>query len=313
MFRIARNNESRRKAEARHRRTSMGKDAKDNPPNIDCQTDDDGSTCSHMPELAEVEYFRKQWNPGLKHAIRDVRLHPNARIFRSCEVEELRSHLTGGELVSSSAAAKQMAFRTHRQGWLGIHLGMSGALSVANADYVSRPADHLVLVQIERTLVFSDFRMFGRVQFSIGKAVPDWWSKIAPAIASKEFSPAAVGAFLKRRTRTSIKAVLLMQERFPGIGNWMADEILWRAAIHPKRIAGSLDAEEVRNLHREIRWVSRRALETIGETMADPPDTWLFPHRWQNGGKCPKSGAVLAREVVGGRTTCWSPARQKLR
>ena len=49
--------------------------------------------------------------------------------------------------------------------------------------------------------------------------------------------------FLKRRAQAPIKAVLLMQERFPGIGNWMADEILWRAAIHPKQAAGSLDAD----------------------------------------------------------------------
>ena len=44
-----------------------------------------------------------------------------------------------------------------------------------------------------------------------------------------------VADFLQRRARAPIKAVLLMQERFPGIGNWMADEILWRAAIHPAR------------------------------------------------------------------------------
>jgi formamidopyrimidine-DNA glycosylase len=103
-----------------------------------------------------------------------------------------------------------------------------------------------------------------------------------------------------------------MQERFPGIGNWMADEILWRAAIHPKRPSGSLTAGEIKTLHRETRWVAEHALKTIGETFKDPPKTWLFPHRWENGGKCPRTGALLVRETIGGRTTCWSPARQKL-
>jgi formamidopyrimidine-DNA glycosylase len=111
-----------------------------------------------------------------------------------------------------------------------------------------------------------------------------------------------------------------MQERFPGIGNWMADEILWRAALHPKRLAGSLSPAEVRTLRRECRHVARLALATIagqGDTL--PPDlnvhipqTWLFWHRWENNGRCPKTHTPLAREVVGGRTTCWSPARQKL-
>jgi formamidopyrimidine-DNA glycosylase len=104
-----------------------------------------------------------------------------------------------------------------------------------------------------------------------------------------------------------------MQERFPGIGNWMADEILWRAAIHPRQPAGSLDAVCTKTLYREIRWVCREALRIIGRKWDDPPDSWLFNHRWQKGGTCPRTGAKLQHAAIGGRTTCWSPARQKLR
>ena len=46
-----------------------------------------------------------------------------------------------------------------------------------------------------------------------------------------------------------VKAVLLMQERFPGIGNWMADEVLWRAAIHPRRAAGTLKRLVLQGAH----------------------------------------------------------------
>ena len=44
----------------------------------------------------------------------------------------------------------------------------------------------------------------------------------------------------------------------------------------------------------------------------DPPKTWLFRHRWKDGGLCPHTGVPLLREEIGGRTTCWSPARQSL-
>ena len=104
-----------------------------------------------------------------------------------------------------------------------------------------------------------------------------------------------------------------MQERFSGIGNWMADEILWRAAIHPKQPAGSLDTAQTKSLYREIRWVCREALRIIGKDFSDPPDSWLFNHRWQKGGTCPRTGAKLQHATIGGRTTCWSPGRQKLR
>jgi formamidopyrimidine-DNA glycosylase len=169
-------------------------------------------------------------------------------------------------------------------------------------------------------LVFTDPRMFGRIAFHSGPVAPAWWTKIAPPILSAAFTTAAVAAFLQRRGRAPIKAVLLMQERFPGIGNWMADEILWRAAIHPKRLAGSLQPAEVRRLWHECRRVCRLALDTIAgrgrhlppNLNVDIPDSWLFNHRWEEGGRCPKTKKPLRRDEVGGRTTCWSPARQKL-
>jgi len=76
----------------------------------------------------------------------------------------------------------------------------------------------------------------------------------------------------------------------------------------------------VKTLWRECRHVSRQALEKIAGRGAEPPpdlnvnipETWLFRHRWQAGGRCPKTGVLLMRAEIGGRTTCWSPARQKM-
>lgn len=269
-----------------------------------------------MPELAEVEFIRKRWNPGLGHPVTRILVHEKAGVFRGTDPALLAKRLRHATLVSSAAAAKQMLFRfTLADGTaadLGVHLGMTGELTAQPAGYTPLKADHLILVQRERALVFSDFRMFGRIQFALGPDLPAWWTAIAPPILSPAFTSAALAAFLARRARAPIKPVLLMQERFPGIGNWMADEILWRAAIHPRQPAGSLTASEQKSLYREIRGVARRALSTIGETLADPPKSWLFPHRWEDGGRCPKTKTPLARADIAGRTACWSPARQKL-
>jgi formamidopyrimidine-DNA glycosylase len=265
-----------------------------------------------MPELAEVEFFRKRWNPGLGEKIRHVALHDKARVFRGIDTAKLAHSLIGTALKSSEAAAKQMLFHFGGDVWLGIHLGMTGELKCAPVPYSPEKHDHLVILTTHHALIFEDPRMFGRVQFSQGKETPKWRSSIAPAILSDEFTVEAVAHFLKRRKKAPIKAVLLMQEQFPGIGNWMADEILWRAEIHPKRAAGSLNEAEVKALHRECRWVAREALRIVGEKFEDLPDSWLFPHRWQKGGTCPKTGAPLMHAEIGGRTTCWSPGRQKL-
>ena len=299
-----------------------------------------------MPELAEVEFYRRQWNPGRGQCILAVETHPRARVFRGAKATALARALRGSTLVSSAAAAKQMIFRfappapvttgfarrsrlspqpttdaaAHPSIWLGIHLGMSGELTARPADHRPGKHDHLVLRTADHTLVFTDPRMFGRVDQHVGPEPPPWWTALAPSLLSPEFTATTVAEFLRRHTRAPLKAVLLMQERFPGVGNWMADEILWRAAIHPRRPAGSLSFAEVRTLWRECRRVARMALDTIaGRTEADTPpdlnvripDTWLFNHRWRDGGRCPRTGCALLREEIGGRTTCWSPARQK--
>jgi len=271
-----------------------------------------------MPELAEVDYFRKQWNPGLGQRIEKALVHPKARIFRGIDAKRFVRALTGATLERSEARGKQMLFVAKERGakteaWLGLHLGMTGKLRVESPGFEPARHDHLVLVQSKRALVFEDPRLFGRVLFAEGAAAPLWWSKLPPDLLSPAFTVQALADFLRRRARAPIKAVLLMQERFPGIGNWMADEILWRAAIHPKQPAGSLDATRIRALYREIRAVCRNALRIIGKDGSDPPDSWLCNHRWQKGGTCPRTGAKLQHATIGGRTTCWSPKRQKLK
>ncbi len=274
-----------------------------------------------MPELAEVEFFRKRWQQvAAGKTIRGVLVHQQAKVFRGMEPAVLSKSLTGTRFVSSAASAKQMLFRFSGGAWLGVHLGMSGELRVEASGYSPQKHDHLVLATSGPVLVFTDPRMFGRIAFHAGPAAPAWWTRIAPPILSPAFTTGAVAAFLQRRGRAPIKAVLLMQERFPGIGNWMADEVLWRAAIHPKRLAGSLQPAEVRRLWRECRHVCRLALDTIAgrgrhlppDLNVHIPDSWLFNHRWEQVGLCPKTKKPLQREEIGGRTTCWSPARQKL-
>lgn len=275
-----------------------------------------------MPELAEVEFYRKRWHLAARgERVVTVHAHDHKKLLRGVDAPALRRALVGARLEDSQAAAKQMLFRFTGPAWLGIHLGMSGELNVAAPDHVPAKHDHLVLFTEKHALVFTDPRMFGRVEFSVNPEPPAWWTRVAPALLSRHFTVAAVATFLQRRRRAPIKAVLLMQEQFPGIGNWMADEILWRAAIHPRRPAGSLKPAEVRTLWRCCRLVARQALDAIAGrgTELPPdlnvgiPDRWLFNHRWRAGGICPKTKQPLAYATIGGRTTCWSPTRQKLK
>ena len=258
-----------------------------------------------MPELAEVEYFRKQWDVGMGDKVLAVQLHGEKRLFRGTDVAALERRLTSQRLRRSTARGKQMLFVFGSDNWLGIHLGMSGKLRVESPTFQAEKHDHLVLRQKKRTLVFSDARQFGRVRFHHGAEAPGWWEAGAPEIHSPQFTKTRMREFVRRHGRAPIKAVLLLQSGFPGIGNWMADEILWRARIAPRRQGGKLDEEQVSALWRSTRFVSRASLLTIGRDNSDPPKGWLLHERWAAGGRCPRDRQMLRRTTVGGRTTAW--------
>jgi formamidopyrimidine-DNA glycosylase len=184
-------------------------------------------------------------------------------------------------------------------------------LHVESGAYEPEKHDHLVLFQRKRALVFTDPRQFGRVLIHRGTEPPQWWSGIGTAVTARAFTVAAMSGFLERHARLPIKAALLLQKGFPGIGNWMADEVLWRAKVAPKRLSSSLLAYETKSLWREMRFVAREAMAKIGKNFGDPPRGWLIHERWKSGGICPKHKTLLKRETVGGRTTAWCPKCQR--
>ena len=263
-----------------------------------------------MPELAEVEYYRKQWECGLGQKILDVKLHPQTRIFRGTDTRLLRRMLSGSALNRSETHGKQMLFRFSNQLWLGLHLGMTGKLRVEKPDYKPNKHDHLVLYQREQALVFADPRQFGRVRFHEGVQAPTWWASLPVQLTSREFTAALMQRFLQRHGRLPVKAALLLQSGFPGIGNWMADEILWRARVNPRTSVRQLQKMQMKILWQNLRFVCREAVRKIADDLSDPPRGWLFHERWRRGGKCPRDGTTLRRETIGGRTTAWCPKCQ---
>jgi formamidopyrimidine-DNA glycosylase len=271
-----------------------------------------------MPELAEVDHSRRQWDPGLDRRVMEIHLpRPEVRIFRGEDPASLRRYLVGKKLVGSEARGKQMLFQFSGGAWLGVHLGMRGELRhermARGGTFLPRKHDYLCLrMSGGSVLAFEDKRVFGRIRFHRDQAPPVWWTSLPPSVHTDEFTLRLMADFLARRSRAPLKAVLLMQECFHGVGNWMADEILWRARLHPAIPSGALAPEEIATLHRTVRWVSRTAMRIISDDWSYPP-SWLFLHRWEPGGSCPRCGADLDRGALGGRTTAWCPACQPCR
>jgi formamidopyrimidine-DNA glycosylase len=264
-----------------------------------------------MPELAEVEWYRKQWNAGRGDTVVAVRLHSGKYVLRGIDERALKTGLTGKTLVRSERHGKQMMFRFSQNRFLGIHLGMTGKTRVESSHFKPGKYDHLVLFQRERALVFSDPRQLGRVRFHPGPDLPVWWKAAPPEISSSDFDRRFFDRFLARHAKAPIKAVLLMQSGFAGIGNWMADEILWRAAVLPSKRTFRLTNRECDMIFRVAKFVVKTSLNTLGKNFSDPPKNWLIHQKWKRKGICPKHRTPLRHATIGGRTTAWCPKCQR--
>lgn len=117
---------------------------------------------------------------------------------------------------------------------------------------------------------------------------------------------------IMRKRHVPVKALILNQAIISGVGNWVADESLYHARLHPEQYSNEFSDEEIKRLHESIRYVCQTAVDLLAESDKFP-DSWLFAHRWGKGkgsGSLP-SGEKLAWITVGGRTSCYCPALQK--
>jgi formamidopyrimidine-DNA glycosylase len=189
---------------------------------------------------------------------------------------------------------------------LGLHFGMSGRLLVDGAAGV----DDLMYASNRNLAAWDRFR----VRFADGG---DLRMRDPRRLGAVELEPregrlgpdarqvtAATLASILSVSNAPLKARLMDQSKLAGVGNLIADEVLWRAALDPRRASSSLEAVEVRRLHRHLRKTIEDFLMRGGSHTGD-----LLPHR-VTGGACPKDGTPLTRAQVGGRTTYWCPHHQ---
>ncbi|CAG8601654.1 12213_t:CDS:2, partial [Gigaspora margarita] len=111
-----------------------------------------------------------------------------------------------------------------------------------------------------------------------------------------------------------IKALLLDQSFSAGVGNWIADEVLYQSRIHPAQYANTLSDEQITALYENLIFVCQAAVEVNADASLFP-SSWLFHYRWGKGNKAGAfmpDGEKILFETVGGRTSAIVPSVQIL-
>ena len=215
--------------------------------------------------------------------------------------------LAGRAFVAARRIGKLLLLDTSGGGpVLGLRFGMSGRLLVdgrAGVDQLLYSSERDLRVWDRfgvrfadgGSLVVRDPRRLGGVSLDPPEA----------ALGPDALALTAGGLRAVLDSAAPLKARLLDQTRLAGVGNLVADEVLWRAALDPRRPARSLTAPEARRLHRHLLATLPDLIARGGSHTGD-----LMAAR-RPGGSCPRDGALLERATVGGRTTWWCPFHQR--
>ena len=279
-----------------------------------------------MPELPEVERGRRlAESAAAGKRIVGVACGTDPIVYAGVPPQEWEAALRGRRVLAACRWGKQL--------WLDLdgpgphplfHFGMSGGFRVPGdrplqlaSGPVHRPDEWpprycklRLAFEDGAELVMADARRLGRLLL---RTAP----REEPPVSRLGFDPLLAlpdaRAFARRLAARSmvVKSLLLDQRFAAGVGNWIADEVLYQAGIDPRRRARDLDGREVERLRRALRRVVEAAVAVDAESSRYPAD-WLFHRRWgRRAGATTARGEPLEHLEIAGRTTAWVPSAQR--
>jgi formamidopyrimidine-DNA glycosylase len=247
-----------------------------------------------MPELPEVETTRRHLSAAVTGSrIVGAEVGRDRTARRNQRPADITDRLPGRRVVRVGRLGKFIVCHLDADLRWVIHLGMSGRLRITDPDESREPHTNFVATLDTGVQVrFVDPRTFGFVAVWTPE---EWDASTMGGLGRDAFedlpSLEEMAYALSGRT-APIKAMLLDQRFVAGLGNIYADEVLFRASVHPRRSAGSLTAAEIGHLHAAIRPVLEAGILHGGTSLDDL--AYLLPDG--------RAGDYLSRLAAYGRT-----------
>ncbi|MFI9823404.1 Fpg/Nei family DNA glycosylase [Streptomyces sp. NPDC052013] len=258
-----------------------------------------------MPELPDVEVFREVLESCAQgRVVRRVDVY-DAGVLHGVSARRLREALEGRRFTGAERHGKWLLARTGGPLVL-LHFGMTGRLVCADAGEAIDAHDRVVFTLTGgRQLRYRDQRKLQGLWLCHDAAEAARLLERQGPDALAVDRDAFEAALSSRRGK--VKTVLTDQTVLAGLGNLLADEVLWRARLHPALRAGDLPQPDRRRLYTHMRRTLRSA---VIAGCVPPRDAWLTGHRDDPDPACPRCGTHLRRTRLSGRTTIWCPRCQ---
>ncbi|MBO0938249.1 DNA-formamidopyrimidine glycosylase [Fibrella sp. HMF5335] len=271
-----------------------------------------------MPELPEVEIRRQYLEAtSLKQPITSIQVEDTKLL--TTDYMLLQQQLADRQFISTERIGKNLFIYTDNPAIiLRMHFGMTGDLAYYH-NSLDRPRHARIVFEFASgfNLGFICPRKFERV--GLVDSVTDYAKskKLAPDALSISFNQFITNL---HKRNSPIKPVLLDQAVVAGLGNWIVDEVLFQAKVHPEKRASTLNDDELIAIYNAIALVLTTAIKFEARYRDFPPDFLIHVRKWDDSpyddvealSKCPRCGTKISRTEVGGRTTFYCPNEQIL-
>ncbi|XP_042061934.1 formamidopyrimidine-DNA glycosylase-like isoform X3 [Salvia splendens] len=278
-----------------------------------------------MPELPEVEAARRALaeNTIGKKIIKAI-VADDSKVIDGVSPKDFEAALVGKTILAVHRKGKNMWIQLDSPPFPSFQFGMAGAVYIKGVvvtkykrsavkdtdEWPSKYSKLFVELADGMEFSFTDKRRFAKVRLLDNPVSVPPISELGPDALMEPMTEDDLSNSLRKKN-IGIKALLLDQSFISGIGNWMADEVLYQARIHPQQTASSLSKESCATLLKCINEVTEKALE-VGADSSQFPDDWIFHSREKKPGKAFVDGKKIDFIKAGGRTTAYVPELQKL-
>ncbi|AFK04214.1 Formamidopyrimidine-DNA glycosylase catalytic domain protein [Emticicia oligotrophica DSM 17448] len=267
-----------------------------------------------MPELPEVETYRRYFEEtSLFQPIADVFVEDTKLLTTDYDllIEKLRNK----QFIGTKRIGKNLFIQLDAPYWLHFHFGMTGDLAYFR-DEEDTPRFARIVFKFANgfKLGFLCPRKFERI--GIVENIEEYLLKKKINKDALEISIEELAKTLKKKN-APIKSVLLDQSTVAGIGNWIVDDVLFQAKIHPERSSNQLSNQKIIDIHQAIKLVIQTAIDLQANYNDFPKNFLIHARGWGIQqqtliGKCPACGEPISISKVGGRTTFFCSKRQVL-
>ena len=271
-----------------------------------------------MPELPEVEMRRLYLEATSFHQPIDTITVEDKKLLTT-ELHTLLEGLHNRQFVSTQRVGKNLFINTDDPSIIvRMHFGMTGDL-VYYHNSVDRPKHARIVFFFKNgfCLGFVCPRKFERVGLVTNVDEYLKLKKIAPDALSIDV-PTLIAKLSKRRS--PIKPVLLDQATTAGLGNWIVDEVLFQAKVHPSSVSADLTDDQIEAIHSAIHFVLETAIAREATYRNFLKSFLIHARQWDISPYedleahefCPRCNTKIDVIEVGGRTTYYCPKEQVL-